>query len=240
MECPICQEHFTDPVVASCGHEFCKQCISKLSESVFPLKCAEPSVTAERIRNMAEDSGDDPAEAGPRCPWAHCKAAISEQALFSREVFEPTEAELMPEEPPMTFPTRGSSSEAPETRPSRRSSRKRKPARRVIDSDEDFIDDDEDLSDFIVQSDEDEEEKDVRREVKQRLSKGKRSARQIVDDSDDEYDEDIIHGAKPDFVATPEQVALMPRFLPSTKMKVNILFHAKHSTRSLTLFKCRL
>lgn len=79
-------------------------------------------------------------------------------------------------------------------------------------------DDDDDLSDFIVHSDEDEEEKDARRALKKRLTNGKRSTRQIILDSDDEAD--VIHGARPTFEGTPEQIALMPKFLPSTKMKV--------------------
>ncbi len=93
--------------------------------------------------------------------------------------------------------------------------------------DEEIEDDDDNLSDFIVEDDDSESEKDARREAKRRSRasekvKGKRAVRKIVVDSDDEYDGDIIHGAKPDFetVFTPDQIKALPSFLPSTKMKV--------------------
>jgi hypothetical protein len=103
---------------------------------------------------------------------------------------------------------------------------------RVLDSDdiqpdseadsetEDDDDDDDEMSDFIVQSDEDEEEKDARRKLKKQL--GKRKA--IIVDSDDDIEEDspeereIIFGKK--IAVSKEAIKLMPRFLPSTKMKV--------------------
>lgn len=93
--------------------------------------------------------------------------------------------------------------------------------------DEEIEDDDDNLSDFIVEDDDSESEMDARREAKRRSRasekvKGKRAVRKIVVDSDDEYDGDIIHGAKPDFdtVFTPDQIKALPSFLPSTKMKV--------------------
>jgi hypothetical protein len=105
---------------------------------------------------------------------------------------------------------------------------KKRPARRarILDSDdvipEEDEEDDDDMSDFIVQSDEDEEEKNERLKIKKRM--GKRRA--IVLDSDDEVDQeesDIIHGAKKYVPEQPEQIRLMPRFLPSTKMKVRLI-----------------
>ena len=86
--------------------------------------------------------------------------------------------------------------------------------------------DDDDMSDFIVESDEDEEEKDAHRELKRLKGKGK--AKEVIvisdseDDSEDDGDDDIIFGAKLDRFARrgPANVKLMPKFLPSTKMKV--------------------
>jgi len=95
-------------------------------------------------------------------------------------------------------------------------------ARQIIDSHEgsDDDDDDDDMSDFIVDDDEDEEEKDARRMSKKRL--GKRRAN-VVLDSDDEMEDSpeeigILYGRKVPLPAG--KIALMPKFLPSTKMKV--------------------
>lgn len=108
---------------------------------------------------------------------------------------------------------------------------KRAARRIVLDSDDiipseaesDDEKDDDDISDFIVESDEDEEEKDARRELKKRLGKKKAF---VVLDSDEEMEDtpeesEVLFGARKPPVS--DGVAkLMPRFLPSTKMKVCI------------------
>ncbi|KAI0342316.1 hypothetical protein BDW22DRAFT_1395176 [Trametopsis cervina] len=201
IECPICFENYVDPVVTPCCHLFCRECVVNAINSFHP----DPGPQA------------NPAENHPKCPV--CRGKISETHIFSREIFEPMEDELKDEDVEMV-------DAAPKPAPGR-VLRKRKATRgHLIDSGEERSGDDDDyddLSDFIVGSDEDEEEQTARRELKKRLSKakGKRAVRKIVVDSDDEYDEDIIHGAKPDIdiEATPEQIAMMPKFLPSTKMK---------------------
>ena len=80
---------------------------------------------------------------------------------------------------------------------------------------------DDDMSDFIVGSDEDEEEKDARRALKKRV--GKKRAHVILD-SDDERDtpeeKEIIFGVRKKVAISKAAIKLMPRFLPSTKMKV--------------------
>ena len=89
-------------------------------------------------------------------------------------------------------------------------------------SEDDYVedDDDEDISDFIVQSDED-EEKDVRRALKKRLGKKRMNT---VFDSDDELEtieeKDVIFGVRKKARLSEEAIKLLPRFLPSTKMKV--------------------
>lgn len=102
-----------------------------------------------------------------------------------------------------------------------------------IDGDETEEDDDaydSELSDFIVGSDEDEEEKDARRSMKKRLGKS-RAITTIVDSDDEDEDEDapeekeVLFGAKPRL--SKAAIKLMPRFLPSTKMKVGIAFAAR-------------
>jgi hypothetical protein len=90
------------------------------------------------------------------------------------------------------------------------------------DEEEELDDDDDEMSDFIVQSDEDEEEKDVRRSLRH-LSR----RRAIVIDSEDDMgdspeEKEVIFGAKKSKgLIFDEQIKLMPRFLPSTKMKVS-------------------
>jgi hypothetical protein len=103
----------------------------------------------------------------------------------------------------------------------------RRARRLVLDSD-DIIGsevelDDEQVADddFIVESDEDEEEKDACRELQKRL--GKRKAI-VVLDSDEEMEDtpeerEVLFGARK-APASDEAVKVMPRFLPSTKMKV--------------------
>lgn len=80
---------------------------------------------------------------------------------------------------------------------------------------------DDDMSDFIVGSDEDEEEKDARRALKKRF--GKKRAHVILD-SDDERDtpeeKEVIFGVRKKVAISKAAIKLMPRFLPSTKMKV--------------------
>lgn len=108
---------------------------------------------------------------------------------------------------------------------------------RVLDSD-DVMDcdteaesegeeDDDEMSDFIVHSDEDEEEKNARRDFKKRL--GKRKAIVVLDPDDEIEDLDtpeekeVMFGMKKkDAAMSTEAIKLMPRFLPSTKMKVNL------------------
>uniref|UniRef100_A0A8H8CFK2 Uncharacterized protein n=1 Tax=Psilocybe cubensis TaxID=181762 RepID=A0A8H8CFK2_PSICU len=138
----------------------------------------------------------------PLCPV--CRAGISENTLFSRQAFEPTDKELDPD----------IESDVEECVP-KRDKGKGKATARPAESDSD----DDDMSDFIVQSDEDEEEKDARRALKKRL--GKKRAN-IILDSDDEPDtpeeKEIIFGVRKKHVPT-EDIKLMPKFLPSTKMK---------------------
>lgn len=97
--------------------------------------------------------------------------------------------------------------------------------RAVYDSDyEDEDDDDDDMSDFIVDDDEDEEEKDTKRDIKKCLKKRRAM---VVESDDDDFsaDERGVTGRSPRKVpASMDQVKTMSRFLPSTKMKVSILY----------------
>jgi hypothetical protein len=161
-----------------------------------------------------------------------CRTAICKDKLFSRKAFEPTDAELVKgEDKPITIDVDDSDVEMPAvseiSKPSQGKG-KGKAKRtagfsRVLDSEEEEEEADaydSDMSDFIVQSDEDEEEKNARLKIKKRL--GKRRAI-IVDSEDEDYEEDVIFGAKPDKSVPKGEIKLMPRFLPSTKMKVSII-----------------
>jgi len=84
---------------------------------------------------------------------------------------------------------------------------------------------DDDMSDFIVQSDEDEEAKDARRSLKKHL--GKRRVI-VVLDSDDEVDtpeeKEVLFGMRGKEAISAEILQRMPRFLPSSKMKAGVLY----------------
>jgi len=165
--------------------------------------------------------------------------------LFSREVFEPTDKELNPveeddednedtimisddEDEMANYDRKGKGKAAPKPTNSRRKAR-----RAIVESDDEGDDvnfcgsdkkdddDDDDMSDFIVGSDEDEEEKDALRAVKKRLGK---KLLHVILDSDDEPDiseeKEVIFGVRKKVPISKEAIKLMPRFLPSSKMKV--------------------
>lgn len=149
------------------------------------------------------------------------------EKLFTREAFQPSDKDLEPEAGAPTDVEMTDVTNLPEGS-GKGVKRKRATRKVVLDSDDIIIseaeseseEEDEDMDDFIVQSDEDEEEKDARRMVRKRL--GKRRA--IVVDSDDEIedspeDKEVLFGAKK-ATASGEPIKLMPRFLPSAKMKV--------------------
>jgi hypothetical protein len=88
--------------------------------------------------------------------------------------------------------------------------------KRIEESDEDYDDSDNSLSDFVVESDEDEEEKDARRELKQKLARNKC----IVLDSDEDSQGDDEVELLPPTAVRKKKGKTVQRFLPSTKMKV--------------------
>ncbi|KDQ22579.1 hypothetical protein PLEOSDRAFT_1109681 [Pleurotus ostreatus PC15] len=220
-ECPICFDHYTNAVITPCSHTFCKECITDVINA--PLADGDE----------AHFNQDRP------CPV--CRSSVTEEKLFSRSAFEPSEEDLDPslakpkpkadtnEDPNSVFwrtnKGKGKAKAKARGRPKPKSKRVT-----VIDSgdvcysEEEEVsedDDDDNMSDFIVDSDEDEdyEEKSASRAIKKRLAK-----RTIVLDSDDEIpDDQVIFGLKPAATPTPAAhdgpVVMMPKFLPSTKMK---------------------
>lgn len=181
-------------------------------------------------------------------PCPSCRGPISKERIFFRLAFEPTDAELAiatgtvfktedydsdVEMIDDMVDVKGKGKSRAKPAPGR-TLRVRKARARVLDSNDDEEEEEEeeddgsDMSDFIVDDDDeeiDEEERDARKEARRAarsLSKGKaRATTRRVVMSDDE-DEDIIFGAKPMHRHIPvpkDKVAILPRFLASTKMK---------------------
>lgn len=176
-------------------------------------------------------------------PCPTCRGAISHKTIFSRRAFEPTDAELaaatgravkvededviMISDSEDKDDLRGKGKGRAKPAPGRALRVKR---RLSYAESEDEEDEDDSMSDFIVEDDDDdwEERRDARREEKRaarRMSKGKgrAAARRVV--MSDSEDEGVILGAKPTIPQDipKEQIALLPRFLPSTKMKVSFI-----------------
>lgn len=173
-----------------------------------------------------------------------CRSAICVEKLFKGEAFEPTAKDLLSDEerammedsddPDMNDIFSSLKVKGKGKAKAKKPKAKRAVRRRILDSDdiigsEDESEDDnedDDMSDFIVESDEDEEEKDAARKLKKRM--GKKRAIIISDDETEAEDEiedspeekEIIFGERKK--VPKEHIKLMPRFLPSTKMKVFI------------------
>lgn len=91
------------------------------------------------------------------------------------------------------------------------------------EDDEEHASEDDGISDFIADEDDDsEDEKAARKRLKKRFGK-----RRVVIDSDDESDEvgEVLFGRpSPTIQDLPkEQLKMLPRFLPSTKMKASYM-----------------
>ncbi|KAJ7660054.1 SNF2 family N-terminal domain-containing protein [Mycena rosella] len=228
-DCPICFDALTSAVVTPCGHQFCKDCLDNVLEMPLPDQANNGD-----IRYTADER-----------PCPACRSAISSEKLFASAAFEPTDkdlkgdadddgsdvemldAELLDAEP--TKSKAKGKAKAKGKRPARKSAARKfvvlDSSDAEVDQEETASEDDEgdsDLSDFIVGSDEDEEEKDARRNLKKRI--GKRRAIIVESDSEEEAGNDdtpeekeVLFGARPKL--SKKAVKLMPRFLPSAKMK---------------------
>ncbi|KAG6335342.1 hypothetical protein ID866_3753 [Astraeus odoratus] len=198
-ECPICMDAFTDAIVTACGHAFCRECIV----TILNGPCAVDEENPKKYK------GNEKA-----CP--SCRSPISADKIFVREAFEPGDDDLA-QAGPSRYKMDGNSDiemfDMSETRVANGKGKAKKRLRKkrtIYDSDSDAYDDD--LSDFIVQ---DEEEKNIRRDLKRSKRK-----RMIVDSDDDieEVEKEAIFGNAEACPPTGE-IKVMSRFLPSTKMK---------------------
>ncbi|KAF8906844.1 SNF2 family N-terminal domain-containing protein [Gymnopilus junonius] len=194
-DCPICYDAMTDAVITSCKHIFCRECIV--------------DVINQPIVEGAEHKAD-------QRPCPVCRALLTEETIFSRQAFEPTEKELNPAalagdededlsdiEEYLAKDRKGKGKASTPAKP-RRSSQEEQ--------------DDDDMSDFIVESDEDEEEKDARLAMKRR--QGKKRVHVTLDsdeEPEDPEEKEVIFGVRKK--VPREKVVIMSRFLPSTKMK---------------------
>lgn len=167
-----------------------------------------------------------------------CRSPVSLDRLFARQAFEPTDADLFDDEsapvkseivdvddPRLDSDIAEDAFLAKDVKGKGKAPAKKRLRRRVVDSEEDTEGElDSDLDDFIVQSDEDESEKDTRL-AERRRSGRKRTTRQVLsdaEDSEDDEDNDIVYGrTRNASLPTAEDVdiKMLPRFLPSTKMK---------------------
>ncbi|KAJ7696132.1 SNF2 superfamily protein [Mycena olivaceomarginata] len=199
-DCPICFDALTAPVVTACGHEFCKECLDDVLATPRPEQVNDRYKADER-------------------PCPACRSPICSEKLFASAAFEPSDKDLQGD-----VDGEDSDVEMLDEKPSAvkkfvvlDSSDVEAEAEQDSASEDDYKD--SDMSDFIVESDEDEEEKDARLAVKKR---GKRRAITRIVDSDDEMEEvpeekEIVFGKKPRL--SKAEIKVMPRFLPSTKMK---------------------
>ncbi|KAF8828141.1 hypothetical protein HHX47_DHR4000954 [Lentinula edodes] len=217
-DCPICYDNFTNAVITSCGHSFCKECIHDVFNAPFVVP--------------ANEVGEHQVTERP-CPA--CRTPISKELLFEQAAFMPTDEELKEaggqgEDSDIEMDDVDVTISKGKGRAKVTSSRSGRKVKRSLVF-HDFIDvdasetdgeneyDDDDMSDFIVESDDDEEEREVRKALKKCL--GKRKARVILDSDEEESDEEkeVIFGKSNVKKLSPEAIKLLPRFLPSTKMK---------------------
>ncbi|KAJ7054346.1 SNF2 family N-terminal domain-containing protein [Mycena amicta] len=200
-DCAICFDALTEAVVTPCGHEFCNDCLVNVLETA----------------QVEDNGGLKPNERA--CPA--CRSPICAEKLFPVAAFEPTDKDLNED-------SDESDIEILDVAPKTSKGKGKRPARKaasrkiVVDSsdaEEDEDDDDDDMSDFIVHSDEDEEEKDTRRALKSRLNTKKTRPMVILDSDEEEepQEKEVIFGKRPK--VTKAELKLMPRFLPSTKMR---------------------
>ncbi|KAJ3868041.1 SNF2 superfamily protein [Lentinula novae-zelandiae] len=217
-DCPICYDNFTNAVITSCGHSFCKECIHDVFNAPFVVP--------------ANEAGEHQVTERP-CP--SCRTPISKELLFEQAAFMPTDEELKEaggegEDSDIEMDDVDVSISKGKGRAKETSSRASRKVKRslfshdVIDVDASDTDDeneydDDDMSDFIVECDDDEEEQEVRKALKKCL--GKPKARVILDSDEEESDEEkeVIFGKSNIKKLSPEAIKLLPRFLPSTKMK---------------------
>ncbi|KZP29288.1 hypothetical protein FIBSPDRAFT_917412 [Athelia psychrophila] len=213
-DCPICMDVFTDATVTACAHTFCKYCITSVVDGPAPAQDAnEPNMYKAKER-----------------PCPSCRSPVSADFLFPRLAFEPTEADLYPnlvkdEDEDVKPGLSDILEDADDVKTIGKGKGKARPKRlrrgRIVDSEDDSEGEaDSDMDDFIVHSDEDEEDKNIQQAQKKRLGKRRAFAMVESDSEIDEEDEDIIHGRR--MRSDPkedEDVQMLPSFLPSTKMK---------------------
>ncbi|KAG6905532.1 hypothetical protein DXG01_002192 [Tephrocybe rancida] len=147
-------------------------------------------------------------------PCPVCRSAVCTEKLFSRTAFLPSDVELLPGTPDEDVKMEGADTSVD---PKGKGEARLKRLRRSVASDSDAESFDDDMSDFIVKDDENEEEKDACLFLKKRL--GKRKATVILDSDDEETPEEreVLFGQK--IPRSAEASKPKPKVLASTKMK---------------------
>jgi len=158
----------------------------------------------------------------------NCRAPISAETTFSRIAFEPSDADLESTDSDIEMEDAEATVSKKKGKARAKPKSRKKPYREeddviMVDSEDESEDDDDadDMDDFIVNTDEDEDEEYTPKGAKKAL--GKRKAFVILDSDEEdiaEEEKEVLFGRKKKNVS-PEAIKLMPRFLPSTKMKVS-------------------
>ncbi|KZV76703.1 hypothetical protein PENSPDRAFT_646154 [Peniophora sp. CONT] len=233
-ECAICLDSPNDPVVTQCGHVFCRECITDVFTR--PRQEADGTFRAGQDRDC------------PNCRGTIFQEKLFSLAAFEPTDFDlnpkiktdrlgkftaiDSDIEMLDDSDADVKPARkdkGKGKAKARIQPGR--STRRRVSYMDSEDDDEHSEIDDELSDFIIEDDEDEEEHEARRALKKRLGGGKSKApakkvrrKGIVLDSEDEFEseeEEVVFGKpkKEKVVLDPEQIKLMPKFLPSAKMK---------------------
>ncbi|KAF8512668.1 SNF2 family N-terminal domain-containing protein [Hysterangium stoloniferum] len=204
-DCPICFDAITTAVITRCGHSFCAGCINIVMQ--------QPPV----------EDGNEPRYAMSQRPCPVCRTPVEKEMIFQRSVFEPTDAELsedittpiiidVDEDDGMpidseVLPTKMLQYPTPIGKVKRKY--KQRSSKKLVQSDNDG------MSDFIVETDEDKEEQNTRRNLKRQLARN----RKIVLDSDGDGSSDQEAELLPPKTDRNKKGKNVECFLPSTKMK---------------------
>ncbi|KAJ7148304.1 SNF2 family N-terminal domain-containing protein [Mycena filopes] len=195
-DCPICFDVLTAAVITMCGHQFCKDCLNEVFETPLP----EQGGNANGYICKASER-----------PCPACRTPISIEQVFPSAAFQPTENDLQDD-----ADSDIQMLDITPANPTAKDKGKRKSQAKRLGLTQ------KGAANTDSESDEEGEDKDACLVVKKRL--GKRRAVNTIADSDDEnvagtaQEKEVLFSA-PKKKLTKEEVKLISRFLPSTKMK---------------------
>ncbi|KZT61690.1 hypothetical protein CALCODRAFT_490930, partial [Calocera cornea HHB12733] len=245
--CPVCFDTMTDPMVTACSHIYCNDCVEKLFEKAMEPgpeykaaerpcpSCRQPISQEKLFRRSAFEPSDDQLAGILGRPGVKDEPFVQDEAYVKSEPFVKEESDDDLDMPsvdelislgisPKQAKGKGRAQErVKKGRVKREQGKKRKGRSSLSESEDD--DSEGSLDDFIVHTDEDEDEKDQRL-TNRKKNKGKQRAIKPdpfsedeivdVDNLDDDSEEDIKPYRQK---VTLKSFPKMSKFLPSTKMK---------------------